>query len=661
MKKALYREFRPRIFDEVLDQEQITTVLKNQIRTHSIGHAYLFSGTRGTGKTSCAKIFSRAVNCLNPKDGNPCNECENCRAILDETTLDVVEMDAASNRRIDDIRELRDKVIYPPAQLKYKVYIIDEAHMITNEAFNALLKIMEEPPAHLIFILATTEIDKVPVTILSRTQRYEFTRIDLSAIEANIRRIVELNGLSITDEACRAVAIAADGAMRDALSLLDQVIAGDEKLITQQVIDRVLGTVGFHAVAEIGDAIFKDDLSCAIRLTRRYLEAGKDAHSIVRELIDFFRRVLLVKAVADAEPILDLDDDQLAQLRAFADGVDLMRLTDSIELLIETELLIRRADYGDVLLYSAIAKLINYVASTQLTSRLEAAERKLHMVERWQDPRALVRSEVKAALDGLNLAQLAAAHPLQPEAEAPAPKAPTAVDSDAGPERPTPLTTADFEPVAYEPVEEQYFNLPDDRSSLEADPDGGAPPVSMPQPDAVAVSASTPQPDAAPVAAPETPMPSGPSEHTALLNRSRDLIVSRFREASGLPEAIIMKLDRFEEINGLVRMIFPTNAAFIMNVLSQHSERFAEILSELLGEKVDLLIGTTNHFEPIRYADPATDSASIPDVPADRAPEPPPEAEERCESDDGSEAVIKRLKELIPADILKIDDADSTH
>lgn len=174
MKQALYRKYRPKNFDEVFGQDSITTILKNQIKNNKISHAYVFSGTRGTGKTSTAKIFAKAVNCLNPVNGNPCNECANCRSILTEENMDVIEMDAASNRRIDDIRQLRDQVIYPPTSLKYKVYIIDEAHMITNDAFNALLKIMEEPPKHLIFILATTEIDKIPDTILSRTQRNSF-------------------------------------------------------------------------------------------------------------------------------------------------------------------------------------------------------------------------------------------------------------------------------------------------------------------------------------------------------------------------------------------------------------------------------------------------------------------------------------------------------
>ena len=179
-KKAIYREYRPQTFDDVYGQSHITEILKSQVQSGNIAHAYLFSGTRGTGKTSCAKIFARAINCLNLKEGSPCNECANCKMSLNEETMDIVEMDAASNRRIDDIRQLIDVVVYPPANLKYRVYIIDEAHMITNEGFNALLKIMEEPPKHLVFILATTELEKIPATILSRCQRYEFRRIEIT-------------------------------------------------------------------------------------------------------------------------------------------------------------------------------------------------------------------------------------------------------------------------------------------------------------------------------------------------------------------------------------------------------------------------------------------------------------------------------------------------
>ena len=225
MAKALYRQYRPKTFDKVLGQDRVVNVLKNQVKLNKISHAYLFAGERGTGKTSCAKIFAKAINCLNPVDGSPCGKCENCLAIEEETTIDVVEMDAASNRRIDDIRNLKDNVIYPPNKLKYKVYIIDEAHMITREAFNALLKIMEEPPSHLVFILATTEIEKIPQTILSRLQRFEFNKIGRKEIYQQISQILIDKNISMNDDAINLIIKKSNGAMRDALSLLDQVLS----------------------------------------------------------------------------------------------------------------------------------------------------------------------------------------------------------------------------------------------------------------------------------------------------------------------------------------------------------------------------------------------------------------------------------------------------
>ena len=245
MYKALYRKYRPKTFDEICGQEAVVTSLKNQVKNNEISHAYIFQGTRGTGKTSAAKILSRAVNCLHPVDGNPCNECENCKAILSESVLDVVEMDAASNRRIDDIRNLKETVVYPPNNLKYKVYIIDEAHMITREAFNALLKIMEEPPSHLVFILATTEIEKIPKTILSRVQKFEFNKIGRDDIIKQIDIILSDRNISMQEEGKDLIVKKAKGAMRDALSILDQVLSIEKDYFSLKDVENILGLVDF--------------------------------------------------------------------------------------------------------------------------------------------------------------------------------------------------------------------------------------------------------------------------------------------------------------------------------------------------------------------------------------------------------------------------------
>ena len=231
MYQALYRQYRPKTFDEVLGQEHITRTLRQQVLKGNIGHAYLFSGTRGTGKTSAAKILSRAVNCLNPQDGNPCNECEICKGILDESLMDVIEMDAASNNSVDDVRDLKEKVIYPPSRARFKVYIIDEVHMLSKGAFNALLKTLEEPPKHLIFILATTEPERLPQTILSRCQRFDFKRITNKDIVLNMKNITGGLNVEIEDRVLSLIARNSDGAMRDALSLLDQCISFNNEKI----------------------------------------------------------------------------------------------------------------------------------------------------------------------------------------------------------------------------------------------------------------------------------------------------------------------------------------------------------------------------------------------------------------------------------------------
>lgn len=465
MQKALYRAYRPQTFDEVVGQDAIVTALKNQIMTGHIGHAYLFSGTRGTGKTSCAKIFARAVNCLEPQEGNPCNACAHCRAILDETTMDVVEMDAASNRGIDDIRELRETVIYPPAQVRYKVYIIDEAHMITKEGFNALLKMMEEPPAHLIFILATTEPEKIPPTILSRVQRYEFKRIDVEVITQRLSYIAKKQGVTITPEALTALARAADGALRDALSLLDQVMAMGETDITEELVDRVLGTAGKLSLTELTRDVLNDRMTAAMTHAVSLLQEGKEAAVLLREWTAYFQQLLLIKGAGKEwkAPISDMERREMEELVV---DVPMMRLLDSVDHLVETEVLLQKSDHAETLFLAAVARLINYASPRVLESRIAALEQKLAIVERWQSPEKAIRD----ALDRLQ--------PIAPSAK----DQPTSAVASIAPQPiDAPQSSASPKPAAPQPADVPQSSAPPKLAAPPVAPKSPEPPANSPQ------------------------------------------------------------------------------------------------------------------------------------------------------------------------------------
>ena len=376
--QAIYRKYRPDTFDKVYGQKHITDILKNQIETKNISHAYIFSGSRGTGKTSCAKIFARAINCLNLQDGNPCNKCENCMSSLEESTLDIVEMDAASNRRIDDIRELRDKVIYPPTKLKYKVYIIDEAHMITNEGFNALLKIMEEPPKHLVFILATTEIDKIPQTILSRCQRYEFKMINAKDISDNIKYILNDLNRKMDDDAIELIANKADGAMRDALSILDQVLSIEKENITKQDINDILGIVDNKGIFKLVNSIIKKDASEV--LDNLYtISHNKPVENVMDELLNHFRNLLLSKNGLDniRQNNTQYNDEYNAQSELITNR----QIVESMSIIIEHQKKLKQADNQKALLEILVMRLIDYIDYDDLIARVNTLEDKLKNIE----------------------------------------------------------------------------------------------------------------------------------------------------------------------------------------------------------------------------------------------------------------------------------------
>lgn len=306
MYQALYRKWRPRVFEDVLGQSHITDTLKNQIVSHKLSHAYLFSGSRGTGKTSTAKILSRAVNCENPINGNPCNECHACRTGLNGSAVDIIEIDAASNNRVDDVRIIRDEVVYTPAELKYKVYIIDEAHMLTNQAFNALLKTLEEPPAHVIFIFATTEPHKFPATILSRCQRFDFKRITPFDTEKRIRQITGQDGYTITDEALGLLARIADGSMRDALSILDQCLSAGIAAIDFDHVARITGTSDPNFIYTFSQHIIDGNLQACFTSIKAAYENGRDMERILEDLIAHFRGVLVTKTLDGNETAAEI-------------------------------------------------------------------------------------------------------------------------------------------------------------------------------------------------------------------------------------------------------------------------------------------------------------------------------------------------------------------
>ncbi|MDE7430282.1 MAG: DNA polymerase III subunit gamma/tau, partial [Lachnospiraceae bacterium] len=313
---ALYRKFRPNRFEEVKGQEHIVTTLQNQIKTDRIGHAYLFCGTRGTGKTSIAKIFARAVNCEHPVEGSPCGECASCKAIAAGASMNVIEIDAASNNGVDNIREIVEEVSYSPAEGRFKVYIIDEVHMLSIGAFNALLKTLEEPPSYVIFILATTEVHKIPITILSRCQRYDFRRITIETIVERLRELMEQEQVQVEEKALRYVAKNADGSMRDALSLLDQCIAFHfgQELTYDKALD-VLGAVDTEVFSRLLRHVLQQDVTGCIGLLEEIVMQGRELTQFVTDFTWYLRNLLLLKSSDDIEDIIDVSSDNLLRLK----------------------------------------------------------------------------------------------------------------------------------------------------------------------------------------------------------------------------------------------------------------------------------------------------------------------------------------------------------
>ena len=391
---ALYRKFRPSEFGDVKGQDHIITTLQNQIKANRIGHAYLFCGTRGTGKTTVAKIFAKAVNCEHPVDGSPCGECEMCRSIAAGTSMNVIEIDAASNNGVDNIREIREEVAYRPTEGRYKVYIIDEVHMLSIGAFNALLKTLEEPPEYVIFILATTEVHKIPITILSRCQHYDFRRISIETITDRMRELMDTEHVEVEEKALRYIAKAADGSMRDALSLLDQCIAFylGQKLTYDNVLE-VLGAVDTDVFSQLLRKVIDRDVSGVLDVVEDLVMQGRELSQLAADFTWYLRNLLLVKTSDNIEDVLDVSTENMAQLKEEAQMIEPDMLFRYIRIFSELSNQLKYATQKRVMLEVALIKLCTpAMENTQdsLLDRIRAVEEK---VEKGIDAAAVIQAQ----------------------------------------------------------------------------------------------------------------------------------------------------------------------------------------------------------------------------------------------------------------------------
>jgi len=411
---ALYRKFRPDNFNDVKGQDHIVTTLRNQIKAGRIGHAYLFTGTRGTGKTTVAKLFAKAVNCENPHEGNPCNECSTCRGIISGTSMNVIEIDAASNNGVENVREIVDEVRYSPTEGKYKVYIIDEVHMLSAGAFNALLKTIEEPPSYVIFILATTEVHKIPVTILSRCQRYDFKRISIDTISNRLREIMDRENIEIEDKALRYIARVADGSLRDALSLLDQCISFylGKRITYDNVLD-VLGTVDTTVFSQLLSCVRQQDVTGCIKILDEIESNGRELSQFVTDFIWYLRNLLLVRTTENVNDIIiDMSTENLILLKDEAKDFDEDILMRYIRVLSDLSNQIRYASRKRILLEITLIKLCR----PQMEQSYDALLNRIKVLEEKLEKGVVVTSDNKKTVKQADLPEPEKKPEILPEA-----------------------------------------------------------------------------------------------------------------------------------------------------------------------------------------------------------------------------------------------------
>lgn len=370
MYQVLYRKYRPKVFSDVYGQDHVTSTLKNEIKNGRVSHAYLFTGSRGTGKTTCAKILAKAVNCEHNVDGEPCNECEVCKGLDNGSIYDVVEIDAASNNGVDNIRELRDETNYAPSRGKYRVYIIDEVHMLSTGAFNALLKTLEEPPAHVIFILATTEVHKLPATILSRCQRFDFKRIQPETMAVRLKEVAGLEGLSLDDDAAVLIARIADGALRDGLSILDQC-AGRSKEINSDLVSEVAGLAGREAMYKLSDCIANSDSNTAMSIISDLYQNSFDMERLCVEMINHFRNFLVAKTVRKSRELIICTDDEYNMILEASKGFTVESIVFALDLFQNTLVTIKGGASARIEVEMAFIKLCEPKMDESIASLLD--------------------------------------------------------------------------------------------------------------------------------------------------------------------------------------------------------------------------------------------------------------------------------------------------